>query len=136
MREALVRAERIGHRGQRLVERCREQRLVGHVVGHLAQPVHVVGEADEARLALSFGQHLEGVANHAGARHLAESTDVRQARGAVAGFENDGLVLAARQPLQPLDETARLLERPSLGVGEGGGEKRVGWRCHGIASRG
>ncbi len=42
-------AERIGHRRERLAEMGRQHLLVGHVVGHLAQPVHVVGEAEQPR---------------------------------------------------------------------------------------
>ena len=95
--EALELAEGIGDDGQRLVEMRLQHLLVGHVGRHLAQAVHVVGEADEARLALALGQHLEGVAHHARARDLAEGADVRQPRRPVAGLEDDGLVRAARQ---------------------------------------
>ncbi len=107
--EARVRAERIGDFGERLAEVLRQQLLVRHVVGHLAQTVHVVREGDQARLDLVAGEHPEGVAHHGGARHLAERTDMRQAGGSVAGLE-DHLVL--RLALEPGDDLLRLLERP------------------------
>ena len=81
---------------QRLVEIGLQHLLVGHVARHLAQAVHVVGEADEARRALALGQHLEGVPHHARARDLAEGADVRQPRRPIAGLEDHGLV--ARRP--------------------------------------
>ena len=109
--ERRMRAERVGHLGQRLAEMLRQHLLVRHVVRHLAQPVHVVGERDQPRLDLVVGQHAEGVAHHGGARDLAERADVRQAGRAVAGLE-DHLVL--RLLLQPRDDLARLLERPGV----------------------
>ncbi len=92
--EACMGAERVGHLGERLAEMLRQQLLVRHVVRHFAQAIHVVGERDQPRLDRVAGQHAEGVAHHGGARHLAEGADMRQARGAVAGFE-DHLVLRA-----------------------------------------
>ncbi len=92
--EACMRAERIGHFGQRLAEMLRQHLLVGNVVRHLAQAVHVVGERDQPGLDRVVGQHAEGVAHHGGARDFAESADMRQAGRAVAGLE-DHLVLRA-----------------------------------------
>ena len=108
--EASVRAERIGHLGERLVEMLRDHLLVGDVVGHLAQAVHVVGESDQARLDLVVGEHAEGVAHHGGARHFAEGADMRQAGRAVAGFENDFVLRRASSAAQrscALPRTAR-----------------------------
>ena len=119
VREALELAERVGHDGQRLVEGGVQQLLIGHVGRHLAQAVHVVGEADEPRLPPPLGEQLEGVSHHAGARHLAEGADVRQPRRPIARLEDDRLLGAALQLLQPGDEPARLLERPGPGFGEG-----------------
>jgi hypothetical protein len=48
-----MRAERIGHLRQRLAEMLRQQLLVRHVVRHLAQAVHIVGEGEQPRLILS-----------------------------------------------------------------------------------
>ena len=62
--EALMRAERIGHLGERLAEMLADQILIGDVVGNLAQPVHVVGKGEELRRDRAFGQNLEGVAHH------------------------------------------------------------------------
>ena len=111
--EAVMGAERIGHLRQRLAEVLFQQVLVGDVVGNLAQAVHVVGEGDQPGLDLVLGEHAEGMAHHGGARHLAEGADVRQARGAVAGLEDD---LVFRLFFQPGDDLARLLERPGVGV--------------------
>src|SRR3546814_10743333 len=49
VRETLMGAERIGDARQRLAEMLAEHLLVGDVVGHFAQPIHIVRESDEAR---------------------------------------------------------------------------------------
>ncbi len=107
--EALVRAEGIRHLRERLAEMLCDQLLVGDVVGDLAQPIHVVGEGDELRRDPAFGQNLEGVAHHRGARHLAEGADMRQARGAVARLEQHVLLPGGADAF---DELPRLLEGP------------------------
>ncbi len=122
VRKAFVCTERVGYAGQWLFERGLQQLLVGHVVGHLAQAVHIIGKADKARLALSLGQDFEGVADHRCARDLAKGADVRQSRWPITRLEDDRLLLPARHPFEALDEAARFLERPCLGVGE-----KVGW---------
>jgi hypothetical protein len=53
------------------------------------------------------------VTHHRGAGDLAERADMRQARGAIAGFE-DHLVLGLF--LQARDDLLRLLERPGVRV--------------------
>ena len=121
--EACMRAERIGHLGQRLAQMLRQHLLVRDVVGHLAQRVHVVGERDQAGLDLVVGEHAEGVAHHRGARHLAEGADMRQAGRAVAGLENHFVL---RPALEPRDDLARLLERPGVRV-LGEFAQRRGW---------
>ena len=99
--EAFVGAERLGIRVSGLPKMLRQQVLVRHVVGHLAQAVHVVGEGDEPRLHLVVGQHAEGVPHHGGARDLAERADVRQAGRAVAGLEHH---LVLRCVFEPRDD--------------------------------
>ena len=129
VREALELVERIGDLRERLAEVLRQHLLVGHVVGHLAQPVHVVGEREQPRLDLAAGQRLEGVAHHGRARDFAERADMRQARGAVAGLEQNLFLAGA---LDARDELAGLLEGP--GGGGGGGlfkRKRSGGRRRG-----
>ena len=68
------------------------------------------------------------MAHHAGARHLAEGADMRQARGTIAGLEQRFLLA---RPFQPLDELARFLERPGIGrlsgFDKGGIEDELGW---------
>ena len=112
MREALVLAERIGHLRQRHAEGAGNQVLVGDIVRNLAQAVHVVREGDQPGRDGVAGQHPESVPHHAGARHLAERPDMRQAGGAVAGLEQRLLLARA---FQPLDKLARLLEGPGCG---------------------
>jgi len=90
-----------------------EHILVRHIVGDLAQPIHVVGERDQPRLDLVVGEHAERVTHHRGAGDLAERADMRQARRPVAGLEDHfvpGLLL------QACDDLLRLLERPGIRV--------------------
>ena len=100
------------------LERC----AIRDVVGNLAHPVHVVGEAQQLGLDLVPGEHPEGVPNHRCARHLAEGADMRQAGRPVAGLEQDGLgevlVLVAGNDL------LGFLERPCLAFG--GGREHLG----------
>ena len=106
-------AERIRHARQRLAEILLQQLLVRHIVRHLAQAVHVVGEGEQPRLDLVLGEHAKGMAHHGGARDLAEGADMRQARWAVAGLEQH---LVLRAFLQPRDNRLGLLERPGIGL--------------------
>ena len=97
------------YRSGRFDEMLRQHLLVRHVVGDLAQPVHVVGERDQAGLDLVVREHAERVTHHGGARNLAKRADVRQARRPVAGLEDHlvfGLLFQAR------DDLARFFERP------------------------
>ncbi len=118
--EARVIAEGIGNLRERLAEMLGHHLLVGDVARHLAQTVHIVREADQPRRDLVLGEHAEGMAHHGGAGDLAEGADMRQARGTVTGLEDDGAG-RLRDPLQPAQDLARLLEGPGLahmGVGE------------------
>ena len=110
--EAVVLAEGVGNSGQRLVEMPRHHLLVGDVVGHLAEPVHVVGEADQAGWHRIFGEDPERGSHHGGAGDLAEGADMRQPRWAVAGLEDDAAV--GRTALDARDDLAGLLERPGI----------------------
>ena len=129
--EALMRPERVRDLCERLPEMLSDELFVGDVVGDLAQPVHVVGEGDELRRDLAFGQNLEGAAHHRGARHFSESADMRQARGAVARFEQH--VLLPRGP-DALDELPRLLEGP--GGRDARGLNELGRKGGGFGERG
>lgn len=108
----VVAAERIGHRRERLVQVRFEEGAVRHVVGDLAHAVHVVGEAQQLRLDLAFGQYMEGVAYHGGARHFTEGADMRQAGWAVAGLEQDDL--GKFFAFVALDDLFGLFERPGF----------------------
>src|SRR5579872_6579994 len=117
-----MRAERVRHLRQRLAEMLFQHLPVWHVVRHLAQTIHVVGERKQAGLDLVLGEHAKGVANHCGARHLAERADMRQSGRTVTGLEQH---LVLRLPFQPRDNGSCLLERPGAGLfGEGA---QVGW---------
>jgi hypothetical protein len=111
--EALMRTERIGHARQRSAEMLLQHVLVRHIVRHLAQAVHVVGEGQQPRLDLVVGQHPKCVAHHGGARDLAEGADMRQPGRPVAGLEQH---LVLWRFLQPRDNLLRLLERPGVGL--------------------
>ena len=111
--EAVMRAERVGDGGQRLAEMLGHLLRVGHVVRHFAQPVHVVGEAQEPRRHLVTGEEAEGRAHHARARHLAERADMGQAGRAVAGLEQDAV---RAFPLQAQGQLPGLLEGPGGGL--------------------
>ncbi len=65
--EALELAERVGDRGQRALQVLAQHGAVGHVVGHLAHPVHIVREADEA--GRDVRDRLEGAPDHRRPRH-------------------------------------------------------------------
>src|SRR6266481_9992948 len=65
---------------------------------YLSQPIHVVGERDQAGLDFVVGEHAKGMAHHGGARDLAEGTDVRQARRTIAGLEHHLVLGMLLQP--------------------------------------
>ncbi len=87
--EARVGAERVRNLRQGLAEMRRHQLLVGDIVGNLAQAVHIVGKRQKLGLDRAARERFESVADHGGARHLAERADMRQAGRPVAGFEQD-----------------------------------------------
>ena len=63
-------------------------------------------------------QGFEGLAHPAGAGHLAERADMREARRAIAGLEHDaGCRLSGLgAPFDSRQQLAGFLERPGLGV--------------------
>ena len=107
--KTLVRAERVGNARERLAKMRRQQVAVGDVVGHLAQPIHIVGEHQQPGFNRVVGEHLESVADHAGPRHFPESADMRQTRGAIAGLENH---FGPRMLLESLQKLPRFFKRP------------------------
>jgi hypothetical protein len=109
--EAFMRAERVGHAGQRLVEMLGQHFLVRHVVRHLAQAVHIVGKGEQPGRDIRHGG--KGVAHHGGARDLAEGADMRQAGRAIAGLEQH-ITLVRRRAPGARHQLARLLEGPGL----------------------
>ncbi len=127
--EAAVGTERVAHLGQWLTQVFAEHFGVGNAVRHLAQPVHIVGKGDQARLHAGH-QRFEGAADHGGAHHFAKGADVRQARWAITGFEDHRMtswhaVRIARQHL------AGFLEGPGL-ILKSGGLQSFGGDGHGF----
>ena len=102
------------HKGSAIfVEGRLKQFRVRYVGGHLAKPIHVIGETNEPGLDAG-PQNLERMANHRSARHFAECTDVGQPRRAISRFEKHlarGIAL-----IEPLQKPFCLLKRPRLGV--------------------
>ena len=113
--EGRVRSERVAHRRQRQAEIGLHRLAVGNVVGHLAKTVHIIRETDKPRL--RAGHHLESMAHHRCAHHLAEGADMRQAGRAIAGLEQNLAVMV--RGFQPFDQVAGLGKGPSLGVAGG-----------------
>ena len=66
-----------------------EHVLIGHIVRHFAQAVHIIGKGDELGRNLVVGEQPESLTHHGCARHFAECADMRQARGAIAGFKQN-----------------------------------------------
>jgi hypothetical protein len=111
--ETVMGAEGIGDRGQGLAQMLGHHLLVRDVVGHAAQPVHIVGKGEKT--GRDIGQAMEGLAHHGRAHDLAESADMGQAGGAVARLEQD-MALLGRLAVQTLEQPLRLLKGPGLGV--------------------
>ena len=118
--EAVVAAERVGDAGQRQsamlgavraddAEALAQHVPVRHVVRHLAQAVHVVGEGEQPRR--HVGEAREGLTHHGRAHDLAEGADMRQARRPVAGLEQH-MALVRRRAADAREQPARLVERP------------------------
>ena len=114
VRKAFELAERIGNFGERLAQMLAQHIRVGHVVRHLAQAVHVVAERHQPRRRAA-GQRFVGAADQRGAEHLLKRADVRQARRAIAGFEQHGTLRFRLATGIAFDQLARFLKRPCLG---------------------
>ena len=89
MGKALEFIEGVGHLCQRLAQMQAEHVLIGHIVRHFAQAVHIIGKGDELGRNLVVGEQPESLTHHGCARHFAECADMRQARGAIAGFKQN-----------------------------------------------
>ncbi len=109
-------AERIGHRGQRLLQMLAQHLGVRDVLGHLAHPVQIVRETEQPRR--NVRDHLKGAADHRRARHLAKGADMGQPRGAIAGLEQD-IALFRVLFLIAFQHAAGLFKGPGLGFHRG-----------------
>ena len=107
--EAVVRAERVGNASQRFAQMPRQHLPVRDVVRHLAQPIHIIAEGEQA--GWQAGEQAEGVADPRGAGDLAKRADMRQARWTVAGLEQRFPPAAGGQPARNFSS---LLERPGF----------------------
>ena len=114
--ERLELAEGIGDARQRLAQMCAQHVAIGHIVGHLAQTVHVIRKRQQARRDPVVRQHAERMAHHGRARDFTKSPDMGQARRTIAGLEQHALLAGA---LDALDKFARLLEGPGGCLGRG-----------------
>ena len=109
--EAFKLFKRVGDTRQGLAQMFGEHRLIGYIVRHLAQAVHIVRKLDQPRRCI--GQCLKRVAHHRRAQHFIESTDVRQAGWTIATFENNRLTLRLAIGIA-FQQTPRLFIRPGF----------------------
>ena len=116
MAKALVGAKGIRHRGQRFLQMWRQAVGIGHIARHLAHPVQIIGKTDE--LGWNIADHLKGVFDHGCPGHLAKGADMRQARGAIAGFEQD-IALFWRALGITFEHPAGFFKRPGLALESG-----------------
>ena len=114
--EAVMRAERIGDAAERLAQMLGQHGVIGHIVGHLAQAVHIVAERHQAG-GRAAGERFVGLPDPGGALHFLKGADMRQAGGAVTGLEQHAAGLAIGVSLE---ELLRLLEYPGLVLLGGG----------------
>ena len=123
--------ERVRDAGERHAEGAAQEVLIGDVGRDLAQAVHVVGEADQ--FCRDVAQALEGVHDHCRAADFAEGTDMRQAGGAVSGFEQDvaffrGFDFALADGAQTFQDAFGFFKSPGAAFH---GEVSVDIFCHG-----
>ena len=95
--------------------------LIRHIIRHLAQPIHVIAEGDQARR--QARELREGMPDPACARHFAKGADMRQAGRAIARFKQSRFFAGSGQAGRDL---ARLLKGPSLHGGKISGGRH--WR--------
>ena len=107
--EAFMCAERVRDRRDRPADMPGQHFLIRHIIRHLAQPIHVIAEGDQARR--QARELRKGLADPACARHFAESADMRQAGRAIAGFKQRRAFAGSGQAGRDL---ARLLKGPGL----------------------
>ena len=88
-----------------------EHCLVGHIVRHLAQAIHIIGKFDQARRCV--GQGPERIAHHRRAQHFVKRADMRQARWAIATFEDNRLTIGLAMGIA-FQQTPRLFIRPGF----------------------
>ena len=116
--EAFMRTERVRDRRDRPADMPGQHVLIRDIIRHLAQPIHVIAEGDQARR--QTRELREGMTDPACACHFAESADMRQAGRAIAGFKQSRFFAGSGQAGRDL---ARLLKGPGLHGGKisGGG---------------
>ena len=119
--EAFMRTEGIRNGRDGPPDMPRQHVLIRHIIRHLAQPIHVIAEGDQARR--QARELREGMADPACARHFAKGADMRQAGRAIAGFEQRRFLAGSGQAGRDL---ARLLKGPGLHGGKISGGRH--WR--------
>ncbi len=92
-RKRVVRAKRVRHAGERLANIFLQHLTLGHVIGHLAQGVHIVRKSQQTgRTARKGGIGLP----HPGcAGDLTKGADMGQARGTIPSFQQGRALIGA-----------------------------------------
>ena len=75
--KAFMGAKGVGHSGQRLLQMRLQHVLVGNIIRHFAQAIHIIGDANQ--LGGSPGQRFKCPTHHGGASHFAKRANMRQA---------------------------------------------------------
>ena len=119
--KAFMCAERVRDRRDRPADMRGQHVLIRHIIRHLAQPIHVIAEGDQARR--QARELREGMPDPACARHFAKGADMRQAGRAIAGFKQRRFFAGSGQAGRDL---ARLLKGPGLHGGKISGGRH--WR--------
>src|SRR5262245_55403966 len=127
MAKTVMRPKGVRHARQRLPQMRSQQVLVGDIVRHFPQPVHIIREAEEPCWDL-WRQPFEGPAHHRRAHNFRERPNMRESRRAIASLEQHVSLLGCRSPQTALQELSSFLERPGSNLEP----QLLNVRCHGV----
>ena len=113
MGKAFMGAKRIRHTCQRFAKMLANHFLVGNVVGHLTQAIHIIGKAEKLGRDIAHG--FKRAADIGRTRDFAKGADMRQTRRTITGFKKD-IALFRRLLFIPLDQLAGFLKGPDVAV--------------------
>ena len=115
---ACVRAKRIRHIGERLLQIVFKALGIRHSRRNLTHPVHIVRHTDKFGRHFPLGQGDKGIPYHGGAHNLAKGANMRQARGAITRLKHHGSLTAIYPAfflnIQTFENLPRLFKRPSF----------------------